>query len=621
MVRIGSSSLIAVMLWFLSSATAFAGVLTGELDKSEGSLEDQFVYTLVIQGSFDDDPQFPVVDGLEVHAAGKSQNISIVNGKYSREVQVQFVLTPSKAGTYNIPPLSMKVDGKVMQTLPLEMKVSATSGSGGGSASGSAAGPASAQGEEGIFVERSFSKNSVYVGEAIGVKIKVYNRVKVVGAQPDFKYPSAFQIKNIEGQKTYTQMRGNAEYNVTELDAVLIPTREGDFTIEPAILVARVAVSRRQRSRSFFDDLMGPTELQEKRLRSDAATIKVLPLPLAGRRKDFSGLVGEFAMSAGLNPQSGNAGDTLNLTVNIQGLGASSGMSDLTLPFDSSVAKVYKDKPETREELDAEKGITSEKTFKYAIVPGKPGHFPLGKLVVQVFDPKKAAYQDLVAELGSIEIGGQALAGTTPVPGAPETDSQTAPVPPAAGKAPTKVEQKKVAVELIGKDLVEPHSQRMLSSSDQLTQSDWMIGGLLLALGMTGLGASGWLAMTKAPPEELLRIQRANKAFKLSKKQLDAAHHCLQKQDLAAALRMAQGCFKDYTGAKFGVTGAAVTLRDIEGYLRSKEVDRDTLLELREVWSALDQMIYAPPLGQNPSRGEELLMKTRKVLEQMERQC
>ncbi len=621
MVKIGSIGLIAGMLWILSTATALAGVLTGELDRSEGTLEDQFVYTLVIQGDFEGDPEFPAVAGLEARAAGKSQNISIVNGRYSREVQVQFVLIPDKAGTYNIPPLHLKVDSKDLQTLPLELKVTAGgSGSGAGSGSvakgsGAAAGGA-VRGDDGIFVERTFSKSTAYVGEAIAIKFRVFNRIKVVGAQPEIKYPSAFQVKNIDGQKSYSQVREGVEYNVTELDSVVIPTREGDFAIDPAILVARVAVSRRQRSRSFFEDLMGPTELQEKKLRSEPANLKILPLPLEGRRKDFSGLVGAFEMSAALSPRTGNAGDTLNLTVNVQGQGASSGMSDLSLPFDSNVAKVYKDKPEGRETLDGEKGISSEKTFKYAIVPKNPGQYSLGRLIVQTFNPEKAVYQDLEADLGSIDIGGQAIPTAQATGQANPSALATSPnAPPAAAKAEPKT------VPLLGKDLVEPHSQKFLTGSDRLTQGEWIMGGIVLALGLGGLGASGFIANNRSPSEDVLRMQRANSAFKASKKQLELAAQYLQKQDLAGALRMAQVCFKDYTGAKFGVIGAAVTLRDIETYLRSKEVDRDTLLELREVWSALDQMIYAPPLGQNPIRGEELLVKTRKVLEQMERQC
>lgn len=622
MAKIGSSGLVAAMLWLLSSATALAGVLTGELDRTEGGLDDQFVYTLTIEGSFDGEPEFPQVQGLEARAAGQSQNISIVNGKYSKEVQVQYVLTPSKEGTFAIPPVKLKVDGKDMQTLPLEMKVSAA-GAGSnraGSASRNVPSSASADSEagagDGIFLERTFSKTQAYVGEAIGVKIKVFNRVKVAGAQPDFKYPSAFQVKNIEGQKSYTEMVGGNEYNVTELDAVVIPNREGDYKIDPAILTARVAVQRRTRSRSFFDDMLGSTELQEKRLHSSVATLKILPLPLEGRRKDFSGLVGNFSMAADVTPRAANAGDTLNLTINIEGQGAVSTMSEPTLPIDPSLAKVYKDKPDSHEDLDPNKGITSQKAFKYALVPNKPGSFNLGHLKVQIFNPEHAAYEDLDADLGKIEVSGSAIA----VAPAPVAQSQTGDnLAPKASASGAKNEHK--AVEVLSTDLVEPHSPKLLSGSDRLTQSDWMVGGLVTLLSLGSIGVASWFSRMRSPADEALRTQRANKAFKVSKKQLEMAHQCLQKQDLAAALRIAQGCFKDYTGAKFGVQGAAVTLRDIEGYLRSKEVDRDTLVELREVWSALDQMIYAPPLGQNPSRGEELLAKTRKILEQMERQC
>ncbi len=606
MIRIGKSFLF--LLISLLALPAWAGVLTGELDKNEGSLEDQFVYTLTVQGSFDDDPVFPDVPGLEVHGAGKSQNISIINGKYSREVQLQFIINPTKEGTYNIPPIHAKVDGKDMQTLPLEFKV--TKG-GGASAAG---GPAGAN-DAAIFIEREFSKTSAYVGEAIGVKIKVYNRVKVVGAEPDFKYPAGFQVKSIEGQKNYTAMHGGNEYNVTEIDAILIPNQPGEFKVEPALLNARIAVSRRQRSRSFFDDLMGQTELQEKRLRSEEATLKILPLPLEGRRKDFSGLIGDFTVSADLDPRGVNAGDTMNLSLTVQGRGLAAGMSEPALPFGPNVAKVYKDKPDYHEELDGAKGVTSQRTFKYAVVPNNPGKKNLGKVVIQTFSPSKGRYEDLTADLGEVDVGGTA----TPAPVAAAPTSDTKGQETAVAPAAPKPEQR--SVETIAKDLVEPHLGARLEGRDDISPAEWALSGLALVVGFGGVGGAVYRSRGQSDDERKLRLAKASKAYKLARKQLEAANQCIARQEVAKALPMAQSCLKEYVGAKFGVTGAAITLKDIEGLLRSRDVNRDTLQDLREAWSGLDQMIYAPPLGMNPTRGEELLVKTRKVLEQMERQC
>ncbi len=619
---------IGKLIWALLLLSGFtraatAGVLTGELDNPSGTLDDQFVYTLSIQGSFDGSPEFPKVDGLDVAVGGKSQNVSIINGKYSHEVQIQFILSPQKAGNFAIPPIKLTVDGKAMETLPLELLVSASGSprlapsANGRSGAGAGAG-AQAQGDTpGLFIERKFSKNTAYVGEAIGVNVKVFSRIKVVGAQKDFRYPSVFQVKDKDNQKSNVEVVNGQEYNVTELESVIIANREGEFTIDPAILIARVAVQRRSRSRSFFDDLLGPTDLQEKRLRSESQTLKVLPLPTAGRRKDYSGLVGAFKLSGDLNPRESKVGDTLNLSLILEGQGSSSGMADPTLPFDTKLAKVYKDKADYHEELDAARGIDSTKTFRYAIVPERSGPLNLGQVTIQVFNPLLAIYEDLKFDMGTVQIEASGAVASAPLSSASTpTAGDTA---PAADTALPKPEQK--AVEVMAKDLVEPHSQSQLRGSDIITSSDWTNGGLALSLSLIGLVSTGVLAYRRKPETENARMQRANKAFKHSKKHLDFAQQCLRKQDLPQALKAAQTCFKDYTGAKFGVTSAAVTLRDMESYLRSRSVSRETLHELREVWSALDQMIYAPPLGQNPTRGEELLTKSRRVLEQMERQC
>ncbi len=285
----------------------FAGIITGELDRSSGTVDDQFVYTLSIQGSFSGDPSFPAIEGVEGRSYGRSQSVSIVNGKMTSETQFQFVLTANKAGQYTIPPIKMLVDNKSIETLPLEMKVE-QAGKGSSKAGGN---NGSAQAGAGIQLERSFSKTRVYVGEPVLVKIRllVPARTKLVGAEPNFKYPSALQIKPNDKQKNYTEEIGGESYSVTELEAMLTPTREGDFAIDPATIDMRIAVPRRSLSRSPWDSLFNDTEVRQGRLRSPPATLKVLPLPTEGRRRDFSGLIGEFQLSGELSARTANPGD------------------------------------------------------------------------------------------------------------------------------------------------------------------------------------------------------------------------------------------------------------------------------------------------------------------------
>lgn len=589
--RIGKA-LLGLLLCLCFSALARAGTLTGELDKAEGTIDDQFLYTLSIQGNADGDPAFPKIDGIEVREAGKGQSISVVNGQYSREVQLRFVLSATKAGTYTIPAIHLKIDGKDEQTLPIEFKVGAAE--------------AGSSRDDAVFIERNFSKTKVYVGEAIGVRIKIFNRIKILGANPDFPYPGSFQVRTIEGQKTYTQVSGGQEYNVTELQAVLIPTQEGKFTIEPATLLAKVAVGRR-RPRSFFDDLLTSVDVQEKKFRSDASELEVLPLPLAGRRKDFSGLVGEFHASSSLSPSDVQTGDTVNLDLQIQGVGTTAGMAEPQLPVNSQI-KVYKDKPQSEETLDANKGIVSRRNFKYALVPTQPGKIELSPLKIQVFNPEQGAYQDLTIELGSFEAKGQAIAPSVPPPrSAPKAEANEKEEPSPKAAAPVR--------ELIG-----PHPLDRLQGNDRLTSFEWIAALGLGLFGIGGIGASAW-KRTRRRPETLLKI-KANKAFRLSKKQLEHAIHLLDRQDVQAAVQLAQSSFRTYIGDKFSVPAAgSITLRDVEGQLSRHGLDGETLYEVRDLWQGMDQMLYAPPLALNPERGRQLLQRMSLLLEKVEHRC
>lgn len=582
------------LVFFLCLGVAKAGTLTGELDKVEGTIDDQFLYTLAIQGDAEGDPEFPAIDGIEVREAGKGQSISVINGRYSREVQIRYVLTASKPGNYTIPPIRMTIDDKQEETLPIDFKVSGAE--------------ASSDRDEAVFIERSFSKAKAYVGEAIGVRIKIFNRIKILGADPDFPYPGSFQVRTIEGQKTYTQISGEQEYNVTELQAVLIPTQEGRFTIEPATLLAKVAVGRR-RPRSFFDDLLSSVDVAEKKYRSDAAELEILPLPLEGRRKDFSGLVGEFTVVSSLKPSQVQTGDTVNLDLQIQGIGTTAGMAEPNLPLNPSI-KVYKDKPQSDETLDASKGILSRRIFKYALVPTQPGKVALGPLKIQIFNPTQGAYQDLTVELGEFEAEGAALTPSSP----PPAPASALPKPKAAVSEAPRPEKAPVQ-ELIG-----AHSLDRLQGSDRLGDLELSLIAGLGVLSCAGIVGSAWHRRRRMPDAKQ-RI-KANKAFRLSKRQLEQAIHMLERQDVQAAVQLAQMSFRNYIGDKFSVPASgSITLRDVEGQLSQHGLDGETLYEVRDLWQGMDQMLYAPPLALNPERGRQLLQRMSNLLEKVEHRC
>ncbi|WP_176736929.1 BatD family protein [Oligoflexus tunisiensis] len=598
MARIGKLAGLSILLLFYAGSI-LAGTLTGELDKPEGSLEDQFIYTLSVQGSAAGEPAFPEVPGLSVRQAGTSQSVSIINGRMSREVQYQYELIPEKEGTYTIPSIVMTIDGKKEQTLPIEFTVK-PAGTG-----------SQARADRPIFIERTLAKDKVYVGEAVLSSIRVHSRVRILGAQPDFRYPDGFQVKKIDGEKNYSRVVDGQEFSVTEINAILIPSKEGKFEVPAAGLDVRfVDTSKPRRSpRSLLEDLWGPGNTTEKHVRSAPTVIEVMPLPVAGRRADFSGLVGEFKGRAELSQTAVQVGETATLTLTIEGQGVTSGMAEPALDLGDR-AKIYKDKPQSSDTLDASHGVLGQRSFKIAIVPTVPGELQLGSLKIQYFNTTIGQYQDMVIDLGSLQVSGSAAAGTPPAADAtPETHPKTgpAPTPPAE-------------VRSLASDLLEPHPVERLTSRQTIQTRDQVAAGALLLGSLGFLGWGGWAWWLRRQGGQRDQRKKADRALKMASKQLHEARMLLDQQDVQAAVGLAQSSIRQYMGDKFSIKGSSLTLRDLEQQLQQHGLSAPTIEEMRRVWQHLDQLRFAASAA-DQSRGREALQKVDQLLAEVEQRC
>jgi len=597
MARIGK---LAGIFGFLMcyAGSILAGTLTGELDKPEGSLEDQFVYTLAVQGSADGDPVFPEVPDLGVRQAGTSQSVSIINGRMSREVQYQYVLTPAKEGVYTIPSIVMTIDGKKEQTLPIEFKVTP-------------AGAGTPRADRPIFIERTLSKNKVYVGESVISSIQVYSKVRILGAQPDFRYPEGFQVKKIDGEKNYNKVVDGQNFTVTEINAIMIPGKEGKFEVPSAGLDVRfVDQSKPRRStRSLLEDLWGPGNTTEKNFRSGPTSIEVLPLPVVGRRSDFSGLVGEFRGRSQLSADQVKVGETATLTLIIECQGATSGMADPELELGDK-AKVYKDKPQSEDSFDATQGVLGQRSFKIAIVPTVPGDLQLGTLKLQYFNTTVGQYQDMTIELGTLRVNGTAAAPVTPPPAAAQApDSPSLPAP----SAPAEVRS-------LAQDLLEPHPIERLQERQAIGRFDLLLAGFLLLCSVGFLAWGGWKYWIRRQGGQHELRKKADRALKMASQQLNEARQLLDQQDVQAAVGLAQSSIRQYMGDKFSIRGSALTLRDLEQQLLQHGLSAPTVEEMRRVWQNLDQLRFAA-LAADQNRGRDALQKVDELLAEVEQRC
>ncbi len=417
---------IAAVIFFTGAQTAFAGSAAALLDKTEGSVNDQFYVTLTISGKLKTNIEPPVIIGCgndcEVAQAGVSHNMQWINGAFSSEDQYTFVIQPHKGGNFTVPSWKLKVDGEEISTLPLKFNVS---GSGSGPGQGSPQqqqqqpGP-DASGEE-IFIEREVPERSPYVGEAFVSTIRVFHKIKITAAAPKRESAPEFRMLTVPGDKTYQRVINNVRYQVIEFREALIPLRSGTHTLPPYKLQATVMRTlQKMPGGSVFDFFSnqffgGPGGLggmfgreENVEVRGKPTKVIVRELPAGGRPDGFTGLVGQFSLRAETLVREVAPGDSITVAIGVEGLGALDTLDQVSNRL-KEVGKVYPDKPILKEEFVSEADGTillrSRKDFKMAVVPSvNSGKLELGQVSVPYYDTSKDSYQILVGNFGAVDI-------------------------------------------------------------------------------------------------------------------------------------------------------------------------------------------------------------------------
>ncbi len=543
----------------LQAEMAAAGSITAELGRTEIEISEAVELQVTLEGSVDTELEMPVVDGLLFEQAGRSTQMNFVNGKFSHTLTLVYLVRAQKTGNLTIPSLKVEIDGKKEATLPLTLTVT---GQGGGGQGSNQSGQPQTQGQQGqgnavkqaggVFLERECSKKDPFVGEQIICYIRIYHRNNISSGQRQGDVGTDFRRFSVEGERKYVRQLEGVSYGVIELREVIVPLKAGKSVLPAAGLLARIAMpGRRDKSMDrLMDQLRGGlfrmnpfmNNEQEVMLASNSLELDVKPLPEEGKPQSFTGVVGDVLMTASLSASQIKTGENLTITIEIGGKSILDTMLDPTITF-PEIGKIYNDKPEYKEQISAEQGVTSQKTFKIALVLVKPGTHNLGSWEFSFFNPETASWKTLSANLGTIIVEPS------------QTESQG--VPPE-----TLAEQGPKSVKILGRDMIGPHRRVNIDSDHDLTVRERWI---YLASGALPLGASllfvGSSLLLGRRTEDDLSIRRS-RALRASekiaqdlKKKLDSGSS-VQASDVAMIL-------KQYLGDKTGRQAAALTSSDI----------------------------------------------------------
>jgi hypothetical protein len=382
------------------------------------------------------------VDGLEVIYRGstQSQQAQFGNSGFSSESKLlmNYEVVAKREGEFTIPPLTVVVDGKTLQTKPVVLKVQ--KGAPGQRSGGAQAQARAESGPAKAFAEIDLKKKNIYLGEAVPLEVRLYvdDRIRLEEVGGFELVGDGFTAQKFPKTDQQRQTRDGRNYTVVVFRTVLTPSKAGKLTIGPCQIpyIAQVPRDRKTRRRSVFDSLfedLDPFDGFAQRQRYDAEAqaleINVKPLPAEGRPKDFTGAVGQFQFDADSPTNLVKAGEPINMRLRITGEGN----------FDRVQAPALVDK-QGWQAYDASEKFepgnefknTGTKTFELPLVP-QTAHNQVPQFAFSFFDPVSEKYVTQTSKPTPLTVEGSP-APPPPPPAATTAQADAQPAPEMAQK-------------------------------------------------------------------------------------------------------------------------------------------------------------------------------------------
>lgn len=378
-----------------------------DVDKNEIALDDQVTLTITVAGNVSSipNPSIPNLKGFTAYSSGRSQNISIINGRVSSAVSFTYILVPNDTGEYTLGPFTLSYKGQTYSAGPINIKVlprSASPQQQTPSYPSPQAQPQEALPEEHtpgpqkeLFIETYVDKLRAYVNEQITLTFAFYQAVDLF-ENPVYTPPSTtgFWTEDMPPQKKYYKVINGRKYLVTEIKTALFATSPGEFTIGPGRLEASVEDMERFFSRNPFDFDRDPFSMFRRGkpviLTTEPIKLEILLLPEENKPPDFKGDVGRFDMSVSLDKNAVGENQPVTLKIQIKGEGNIKTISSPHIP-EIPDAKVY-DSASSENISKTNYIVQGEKVFEKVIIPKKEGALTIGPLSYTYFDPAIKEY-------------------------------------------------------------------------------------------------------------------------------------------------------------------------------------------------------------------------------------
>lgn len=313
-------------------APAWAGDVALRFNSQDVFVGIPFTLAIDVEAQSDHDPPvFPKLDHADVEDGGQqtssrsSFQITFNGRTLNRSTSTRYLyrITPRREGPLTIPPIEVRVDGKTLRTPRRVFQVK------------------KAETSDRLFVELTASKDSVYVGEAVDLKLMIWlqpyrqgrinldhNQMwqQVDKALSDWGPFEELVLSRRPQVQVSQQPRMDADnkarqYFVYELEKTVWPERAGPLDVgDMRIVVDYPLRIRRDNTSFFFNDL---SIAQSKTIVGviNKSPVMVKPIPTENRPPYYSGAVGPCRLKATVSPTNARVGDPLTVNLSIAGVG------------------------------------------------------------------------------------------------------------------------------------------------------------------------------------------------------------------------------------------------------------------------------------------------------------
>lgn len=556
---------------------------------------------------------FTVVGGP---STSTSSSVQIVNGSMTRSVSntYTYVLMAENEGEFTLGSASIKVDGKLIESEPFQIKVlaedsSSPAASQGGSSQGQSrqnTNDPQVSGQD-LFVKVIPSKRSAYVGEPVVVAYKLYTRVPVtqlsVSNMPSY---GGFWTKECsDSQRQSSEVVNGIQYTTYEIKkVVLIPQKAGKFTIDPMEVecVAQVVTQRNNEwggsSWGFFNDPFFTRSYANvpKTLQTATVNFEAKSLPAQGKPDSFNGAVGDykFVASANLDELSTNEAFTLTMTVSGSGNVELVNLPEPVFPPDF---EVYDPKVTSQVEANGQ-GMSGTKKIEYLVIPRRAGDFSIPSIEFSYFNPSKEQYFTVSAPTMSFRVNKGA--GDETGDGGLYASNQE-------------------GIKYLGSDIrhikTGPSKLKPVDSHFFVSVAYWTILVALLVLFVVAL----LLVKNRRQFKQDVVLVRNKQATKVAKGRLKNAHKFLKDKDQNRFYEEMSQALWGYISDKLGIERSVLSMDSVKEAMMGKGIDEPLSNEFVDTLNTCEFARFAPGDAAEKmqglyDKGMDVIMKVEKAI-------